>query len=115
MGPNGSGPEVKLLKVWTFSFLGDAMSFIFLPDASSSTTPENAMPRQQAPCARQGCDELWSTLRCRRCRAVRYCSAACAKENWPEHKLSCVDAGGQGDGSAAPTTGAIAKQKAPSK
>jgi hypothetical protein len=30
--------------------------------------------------------------RCARCRAVRYCSAACQRQAWPTHKQDCVAA-----------------------
>jgi hypothetical protein len=32
---------------------------------------------------------LESPLRCSRCRARWYCSAACKRANWPRHKSSC--------------------------
>lgn len=29
-------------------------------------------------------------LQCSRCRSVKYCSAACQRQDWPAHKPSCV-------------------------
>ncbi len=31
-----------------------------------------------------------SLLQCSRCRSVKYCSAACQRQDWPTHKPSCV-------------------------
>jgi hypothetical protein len=35
---------------------------------------------------------------CSRCRAARYCSPACQKAHWPEHKAACKAAAASGGG-----------------
>ena len=35
-------------------------------------------------------------LKCARCRAVRYCSGACQKKDWPTHKQQCSRARAEG-------------------
>ncbi|KAI9032965.1 hypothetical protein DFJ74DRAFT_650329 [Hyaloraphidium curvatum] len=41
-------------------------------------------------CVRQGKgDDAGKYKRCSRCRAARYCSVECQKEDWPRHKVDC--------------------------
>ncbi|GLC34360.1 hypothetical protein PLESTB_000737700 [Pleodorina starrii] len=35
------------------------------------------------------CEESLSLKKCGRCKAVRYCGAACQQQHWPEHKKIC--------------------------
>ncbi len=43
-------------------------------------------------CLNTGCLKTTDLLRCARCRRVTYCSTACQRAAWPEHKKSCVQA-----------------------
>eukprot|EP00123_Amoebidium_parasiticum_P002293 comp13542_c0_seq1/m.9113 comp13542_c0_seq1/g.9113 ORF comp13542_c0_seq1/g.9113 comp13542_c0_seq1/m.9113 type:complete len:493 (-) comp13542_c0_seq1:647-2125(-) len=60
----------------------------------SSSTPNtqhdhNAKARSEKVCASETCDKV-ATKKCARCRLVRYCSAECQRDHFPEHKLQCV-------------------------
>ena len=35
----------------------------------------------------------YATKKCSKCKSVWYCSAACQRDNWPEHKQSCQASG----------------------
>ena len=35
------------------------------------------------------CDKMCNPKKCSRCKTVGYCSGACQKTHWPEHKKSC--------------------------
>jgi len=50
-----------------------------------------AWQRAWKPCA--GCGAVpFKPMRCARCRGAAYCSAACQRAAWPEHKLLCAPA-----------------------
>lgn len=37
-----------------------------------------------------GCDNVGANFKvCSKCKTVKYCSAACQKEHWPQHKKDC--------------------------
>ncbi len=48
-----------------------------------------AIPRPPRICAAPGCGATRGLLRCGGCGTVRYCSEACCKAHWREHKPAC--------------------------
>jgi hypothetical protein len=55
-----------------------------------TTTVLIAMTLRKDEC--DGCGESFDQLKkCARCRSVRYCSQACQKAHWKEHKPSCKE------------------------
>ena len=51
-----------------------------------SDTPAARAPRV---CAAPGCGATTGLKRCSGCRSVRYCSVACSRAHWQEHKVEC--------------------------
>jgi hypothetical protein len=58
---------------------------------ASADTIVATWQRAWKPCAACGVVPL-KPMRCARCRAASYCSAACQRAAWPEHKLLCAPA-----------------------
>jgi len=60
--------------------------------AVRASRPEMAPRKLCARCAFSPPEAAKLLKACSRCKAVWYCSVACQREAWPEHKLSCVPA-----------------------
>ncbi|KAK3377040.1 hypothetical protein B0T24DRAFT_665870 [Lasiosphaeria ovina] len=57
-------------------------------DVGDVEVPALAMPE-----ACRACGRIDATLKaCGRCRAVKYCTAACQKKDWKKHRMECEDA-----------------------
>jgi hypothetical protein len=88
--------------------LGEAFRYLFASAAPSSTVPAAtptgspdvasavaAAPAgshtvsSAAPAVCVGCGKP-TTARCARCRVAHFCSRACQRDLWPQHKLVCT-------------------------
>ena len=61
------------------------------PAASRPPAPTSSQPRPptQRVCAAPGCGGMSGLRRCGGCGAVRYCSEACCRAHWRDHKAEC--------------------------
>jgi hypothetical protein len=92
-----TGRVVSTLPNGRLSVKLDAGSCLSLKPGSlvkiGSAAPDKALEGTgtKGPCALPGCANA-ASLRCIRCKRAAYCSRACAKEHWPEHKKVCAAA-----------------------
>ena len=56
--------------------------------AEQSTAPSQPTPATRV-CAAPGCGATRGLRRCGGCNAVRYCSEACSRTHWREHRAEC--------------------------
>lgn len=69
-------------------------SSIFSSQAELPTLPELRPTTRRPACAYEACPNLsdlqqQKLLKCSLCGLVRYCSRACQRADWPQHKLIC--------------------------
>jgi len=69
----------------------------FLPDDSIKppTLIQNLIEEDEADISCGHCRQLGATLRCSRCKCVKYCSQSCQKEHFEIHKNNCKAIGKQ--------------------
>lgn len=81
------------------------------PDAAGGRVAALPTPQALAVCLAcgKGGAEL---LRCSRCRSVRFCSVACQRAAWKDHKADCVRWAQDGSGSSSSAAAASAPPKA---
>ena len=98
---------------------------IDLPGPAAQPAPQPAGQRAAVPparppaprvCAAPGCGAMRGLRRCGGCGTVRYCSTACSRAHWREHRAECrrlqaeqaagaeAGAGSSGGGVAAPSS-----------
>ena len=73
-----------------------------LRQAEEKVFPEYKTDKAQGSESVKACNRcgMWDTAvlknlkKCSRCKAVSYCSRACQKQDWPQHKLTCQQAPG---------------------
>ncbi|KAG2482299.1 hypothetical protein HYH03_018763 [Edaphochlamys debaryana] len=90
----GAGPSLPARKPTTPS-----------ADATASTSDAAAAKPASANLKACGCCSQplkagGLPQRCGQCKSVYYCSVACQKKHWPEHKTACSKSGGTGSGSS---------------
>src|SRR5690606_20712992 len=78
-GGGGGGGVVASTSQWRWSF--DAYVHVPRPDFAKT-------------CCNEACPHTCTDRRqrCMGCRVVYYCSRACQRRAWPEHKPSCMQA-----------------------
>ena len=59
------------------------------PQCSPLAASATASPKPSRDSAAPGCGATRGLKRCGGCRAVRYCSEACSRAHWREHKSEC--------------------------
>ncbi|KAI7836462.1 hypothetical protein COHA_009679 [Chlorella ohadii] len=78
---------------WTATALANIRRSAAIAAADSGAAPEAAdAPSAAAPrrmCAAPGCGNTRGLRSCGGCHVARYCSAACCKAHWREHKPEC--------------------------
>ena len=76
--------------------------------AAAADTPSS--PAAPRVCANPGCGAKRGLRRCGGCHTVRYCSEACSRTHWREHKAECRRVQAEQAQAAAASEGAAAAQ-----
>ena len=59
------------------------------PEAQAAITQALRLLAAARVCAAPGCGATSGLKRCTACRSVRYCSEACMRAHWKEHRPEC--------------------------
>ena len=74
------------------AFRGQSLPADATDQAQRPSAMDAASPAVQTPprvCAAPGCGATSGLRRCAGCATVRYCSAACSRAHWREHRAEC--------------------------
>ena len=90
LSKRGPSPDAKATAAVTLRALSRAASAPPSPNTTAASRPA-ARQSQRPPrmCAAPGCGATTGLHRCGGCGTVRYCSTACSRAHWREHRAEC--------------------------
>lgn len=78
------------------AMVGGAPLTAFVYRAALSPLYAVAVPQASVDVGCAKCGKGGSSMRCSRCRKVRYCSKQCQRQDWGKHKSTCAALSGAG-------------------